>query len=175
MRGFKIAYGKLGKQLRAARERLNQLIDKRRNIPSRVEIKDLSEQAVVKLATERKHLTDIIKMLAYQAESDLLNLLRPRYQRAEQEGRTLLHELFALAGDIKVTDSELQITLAPLSSPHRTRVVHSLCELLDQTATVFPGSRLRVRFAVRPPPSISLAFPGTPPHRGTASLEAQAP
>jgi hypothetical protein len=35
--------------------------------------------------------------------------------------------------------------------------------------------RLRVRFAVRPPPSISLAFPGTPPHRGTASLEAQAP
>ena len=49
MRGFKIAYGKLGKQLRAARERLNQLIDKRRNIPSRVEIKDLSEQAVVKL------------------------------------------------------------------------------------------------------------------------------
>jgi len=175
MRGFKIAYGKLGKQLRAARERLNQLIDKRRNIPSRVEIKDLSEQAVVKLATERKHLTDIIKMLAYQAESDLLNLLRPRYQRAEQEGRTLLHELFALAGDIKVTDSELQITLAPLSSPHRTRVVDSLCELLDQTATVFPGSRLRVRFAVRPPPSISLAFPGTPPHRGTASLEAQAP
>ena len=168
MRGFKIAYGKLGKQLRAARERLNQLIDKRRNIPSRVEIKDLSEQAVVKLATERKHLTDIIKMLAYQAESDLLNLLRPRYQRAEQEGRTLLHELFALAGDIKVTDSELQITLAPLSSPHRTRVVHSLCELLDQTATVFPGSRLRVRFAVHPPPSISLAFPGTPPHRGTA-------
>ena len=80
---------RIGKQLRAARERLNQLIDpvNAATSPSRVEIKDLSEQAVVKLATERKHLTDIIKMLAYQAESDLLNLLRPRYQRAEQEGR----------------------------------------------------------------------------------------
>lgn len=175
MRGFQIAYGKLGKQLRAARERLNQLIDKRRNLASRVEIKDLSEQAVVKLATERKHLTDIIKMLAYQAESDLLNLLRPHYPRAEQEGRTLLHELFALPGDIKVTDGELQITLAPLSSPHRTRAVHSLCELLDQTATVFPGSRLRVRFDVYPSPSIGLAFPGTPTHRSTASPGAQAP
>jgi len=71
MRGFKIAYGKLGKQLRAARDRLGRLIDKRRNVPQRVEIRDLSERAVVKLATERKHLTDIIKMVAYQVESDL--------------------------------------------------------------------------------------------------------
>jgi transposase len=167
MRGFKIAYGKLGKQLRAARQRLNTLIDKRRNVPARVEIQDLSERAMVKLATERKHLTDLIKMIAYQAESDLFNLLQPHYRRAEQEGRTLLHELLAASGDIQVTPSELKITLAPLSSPHRTRAAHALCELLDQTATPFPGSALRLRFAVRPPPAIGLAFPGSPPHRST--------
>jgi hypothetical protein len=51
--------------------------------------------------------------------SDLLALLRPHYARVEQEGRTLLHELFATAGDIRVCDNELYITLAPLSSPHR--------------------------------------------------------
>jgi transposase len=175
MRGFKIAYGKLGKQLRAAREGVSKLVDKRRNVPSRVEIQDLSERSVVKLATERKHLTDIIKMIAYQAESDLLNLLRPHYLRAEQEGRTLLHELLAATGDIKVVQSELQITLAPLSSPHRTRAAQSLCELLDQTATLFPGSRLRLRFAVRPPPCIGLAFPGSPAHRRAASAAATAP
>jgi hypothetical protein len=64
---------------------------------------------MVKLATERKHLTDIIKMVAYQAESDLLALLRPHYAHVDQEGRTLLHELFATAGDIRVSDSELNI------------------------------------------------------------------
>jgi len=168
MRGFKIAYGKLGQQLRAARSRLAKLIDQRRNVPQRVEIRDLSERTVVKLATERKHLTDIVKMVAYQTESDLLTLLRPHYARAEQEGRTLLHELFGATGDIKVTQSELQITLAPLSSPHRTRAAQALCELLDQTATTFPGSSLRLRFAVRPPPCVGLAFPGSPAHRGTA-------
>jgi hypothetical protein len=99
----------------------------------------------------------------------LLALLRPHYARVEQEGRTLLHELFAAAGDIRVTQSELHITLAPLSSPHRTRAAQALCELLDQTATTFPGSRLRIRFAVRPPPCIGLAFPGTPAHRSTTS------
>src|SRR5271165_3532092 len=175
MRGFKIAYGKLGKQLRAAREGLCKLIEKRRNVPSRVEIRDLSERAVVKLATERKHLTDIIKMLAYQAESDMLNLLRPHYLRAEQEGRTLLHEILAATGDIKITPTELQITLAPLSSPHRTRAAQALCELLDQTATLFPGSPLRVRFAVRSSPCVGLAFPGTPAHRSTARAVAPAP
>ena len=161
MRGFKVAHGRLGKQLRAARARVARLFEQRRAVPKRVEIQDLSEPAMVKLATERKHLTDIIKMVAYQAESDLLALLRPHYARAEQEGRTLLHELFHAAGDIHVSDSELHISLAPLSSPHRTRAAQALCDVLDQTATIFPGSRLRLRFAVRPPPRIGLAFPGS--------------
>src|SRR6201993_1694064 len=160
MRGFKIAHGKLGNQLRSARARVSRLFDQRQDLPKRVEVRDLNERAVVKLATERKHLTDIIKMVAYQAESDLLALLRPHYTRADQEGRTLLHELFATAGDIRVCNNELHITLAPLSSPHRTNAAQALSEMLDQTATIFPGSRLRMRFAVRPPPRIGLAFPG---------------
>jgi hypothetical protein len=168
MRGFKIAHGKLGKRLRTARKRVVQLSAQRQELPKRVEVRDLNERAVVKLATERKHLTDIIKMVAYQAESDLLALLRPHYARADQEGRTLLHELFATAGDISIGDSELHITLAPLSSPHRTRAAQALCEMLDQTATIFPGSRLRIRFAMRAPPRIGLAFPGSPVERTTA-------
>jgi transposase len=175
MRGFKIAHGSLGKKLRAARARLAKLIEQRRAVPARVELRDLSEGAVVKLATERKHLTDIIKMVAYQAESDSLALLRPHYARAEQEGRTLLHEIFAAPGDIHTGDKELHITLAPLSSPHRTRAAQALCDILDGTATIFPGSRLRIRFAVQPPPRIGLAFPGSPPERSAASAPAPAP
>jgi len=174
MRGFKIAHATLGKKLRAARARLAKLIEQRRDIPKRVEIRDLSEHAVVKLATERKHLTDLIKMVAYQAESDLLALLRPHYARAEQEGRTLLHEIFAAAGDIRVSDTELHITLAPLSSPHRTRAAQALCDILDQTATIFPGTQLRMRFAVRPPPRIGLAFPASRTQHSAASTCASA-
>jgi hypothetical protein len=172
MRGFKIAYGQLGKKLRATRARVEKLLDRRREVPKRIEVRDLSEKAVVRLATERKHLSDLIKMVAYQAESDLLALLRPHYARADQEGRTLLHELFASAGDLHVSDSELHITLAPLSSPHRTRAAEALCKLLDQTQTCFPGSPLRLRFAVHPPPRIGLAFPGSPADR---SAEATLP
>jgi hypothetical protein len=114
-------------------------------------------------------------MVAYQAESDLLALLRPHYARVDQEGRTLLHELFATPGDIRVSESELTITLAPLSSPHRTRAAQALCEILDKTATTFPGSRLRIRFTVRPPPRIGLAFPGSPAERTAAAAGADGP
>jgi hypothetical protein len=175
MRGFKIAHSRLGNQLRKARAGVSQLFEKRRNVPKRVEVRDLNERTVVKLATERKHLTDIIKMVAYQAESDLIALLRPHYARVDQEGRTLLHELFATAGDMRISDSELNITLAPLSSPHRTHAAQALSELLDKTATIFPGSRLRMRFAMRPPRRIGLAFPDSPVERGTATEGPPAP
>src|SRR6516162_7108725 len=174
MRGFKIANARLGKQLRKALTHLTRLLKKRRDIPKRVEVRELSEQAMVKLATERKHLTDIIKMVAYQAESELIALMRPHYARIDDEGRTLLHELFATAGDISVSNSELQITLAPLSSPHRTLAAQALCDILNKTATVFPGSCLRMRFAVRSRGRIGLAFPGTPAKRSAENATAAA-
>ena len=161
MRGFKIAHGKLGKKLREANKRLAELIAQRRVIPRRVEVRDLGADAAIKLATERKHLTDIIKMVAYQAESDLLNLLRPHYARADLEGRTLLHELFASSADIKVSDLEIQVILAPLSSPHRTLAIQAISKLLNETATVFPGTNLRLRFAANSTRRVGMAFPGS--------------
>jgi transposase len=163
MRGFEIAHGQLGNQLRAARERLAELLTRRRGLPPRVEVGDISDGAVVKLATERKHLTNLIKMVAYQTESDLLASIRPHYARSDDEGRTLLHELFHAAADIDVSDTELRVTIRPLSSPHRTLAVQALCDNLTETATVFPGTRLTMRFAVCPRPQVGPAFPGPRP------------
>ncbi len=160
MRGFKIAHGKLAATLRTTRRRLAKLLARRRALPQRVEVRDVSAGAVIKLATERKHLTNILKMVAYQAESDLLALLRPWYPRADQEGRTLLHELLTAAADLRVTGGELCVTLAPLSAPHRTLAARALADQLNETSTNFPGSDLHLRFAVHPPPRVGLAFPG---------------
>jgi hypothetical protein len=160
MRGFKIAHGTIGKTLRDARQRLARLLALRRGLPQRVEVRDVSDGAVVKLATERKHLTNLIKMVAYQAESDLLALLEPTYARVEQEGRTLLHELLRTPADIAVVGTDLQVTLCPMSSPHRTLAARAICQPLNDAATFFPGTRLRLRFAVHDPPRVGLAFPG---------------
>jgi hypothetical protein len=90
-------------------------------VPKRVPVGEVVSGEVVKLAPERKSLTNLIKMVAYQAESDLVRLVAPHYKRVEDEGRTLIQSALAGPADLEVTDTELRVVLAPLSSPHRTR------------------------------------------------------
>jgi transposase len=152
MRGFKIAQGKLGQKIWNAFERVQRLEKRRDVVPRRVPVQALTQAPVVKLAPERKHLTNLIKMVAYQAESDLVRLVAPHYKRVGEEGRTLIQSALASAADMEVTDTELHITLAPLSSAHRTRAIERLCEELNQSQTHFPGSVLRLRYAIRENP-----------------------
>jgi prepilin-type processing-associated H-X9-DG protein len=149
MRGFKTAQGKLGRKLCDAWEQVQRLEKRRAAIPKRVPVQSVTDKPVVKLAPERKHLTNVIKMLAYQSESDLLRLAAPHYRRADDEGRTLIQSALASRADIEVTHEELRITLAAQSSVHRTRVVAELCKELNRAPTLFPGSRLRMRYAIR--------------------------
>lgn len=151
MRGFKIAQGKLGQKVYTAWQKILQLEKRRAALPKRVPVLTITEEPIVKLAPERKHLTNLIKMVAYQAESDLLRLVATHYRRVEDEGRTLIQSALASAADLELTDTELRITLAPQSSPHRTRAVAWLCEELNHTQITFPGSRLRLRYAIREP------------------------
>jgi transposase len=149
MRGFKIAQGKLGQKIWSAWQRVLQLQKRRDAVPRRVPVQSTTEEPVVKLAPERKHLTNVIKIVAYQAESALLRLVAPYYRRAGDEGRTLIQSALASAADLEVTRTELRVTLAPQSSPHRTRAIAALCEELNQANTLFPGSGLRLRYSIR--------------------------
>ncbi len=149
MRGFKIAQGKLGQKIGTAWQRVLHLEKRRAAVPRRVPVQSLTEEPVVKLAPERKHLTNVIKIVAYQAESDLLRLVAPYYRRAGEEGRTLIQSALASAADLEVSPTELRVTLAAQSSPHRTRAIAALCQELNRTNTLFPGSQLRLRYAIR--------------------------
>lgn len=151
MRGFKIAYGKLGRKIWAAWQQVLQLEKRRAAVPRRVPVQEAIDKPVVKLAPERKHLTNLIKMVAYQAESDLLRWVAPYYRRADDEGRTLIQAALASAADLNVTKLELRMTLAPQSSPHRTRAIAALCEELNQRNAVFPGSTLRLNYSIQEP------------------------
>jgi plasmid stability protein len=114
-------------------------------------VQTVTPEPVIKLAPEIKHLTNLVKMVAYQAESDLVRAVAPHYRRVEDEGRTLLQAAFLSAADLEVTATELRMTLVPQSSPHRTRAIAALCEQLNASNIVFPGSPLRLRYAIHAP------------------------
>ena len=152
MRGFKIANGtELGIPLRQARELVARLAEQRAALPERVPVGSVKAE-VVRLKADRKRLSDGLKMLAYQAESDLVAQVAPHYARSADEGRRLVLAALQSAADLEVADRELRVTLAPQSSPHRSRALAELCRVLDDTETRFPGTNLRLRYAVRQPP-----------------------
>jgi len=149
MRGFKIAQGPLGRKMRDAWRRVAKDKARRAKIPKRVPVQSLSPDPVIKLAPEIKHLTNLLKMVAYQAESELLRVVTPHYQRVDDEGRTLIQAAFASAADLHITSREIRVTLAPQSARHRTRAIAALCDEINAATTCFPGSRLRLRYAIR--------------------------
>src|ERR1035437_3281457 len=148
IRGFKIAHGKLGQKIREIQERIDVMEKKRSLIPKRVPAKDVVGKPIMRLLRERRHLMNCIKMVAYQAESDLLALLRPHYARADDEGRTLVTSALESTGSLEVGDGELRVTLAPLSSPHRSKAIAALCKALDGMDACYPGTKLKLRFGV---------------------------
>ena len=152
MRGFKIAHAGMSNRMKGALDRLMRLRARRAKLPPRVPVSQVTPGAVVKLATERKHLTNVLKMVAYQAESDLATLLSSHYRRAEQEGRTLIQSALASAATLKVTKDALHVRLDPLSSAHRTRAIANLCSELNRAPVAFPGTNLRLVFTVAETP-----------------------
>jgi transposase len=151
VRGFKIAHGKLGQALRTAMAKVAKLEARQAAIPQRVPVGQVVSGDVVKLAPERKLLTNLLKMIAYQAETDLVRQVSSHYQRAEQEGRTLIHSALQAAANLEVSDTQLNIVLAPLSSPHRTRAIAAPCEELNRAPVRFPGTRIRLHYAIAGP------------------------
>lgn len=149
MRAFTTAEQRVRREIADLTDHIAALEHKRKALPVRVALADARDGEVpVKLSTERKHLTNVLKLVAYQIESDLVELIRPHYARTDDEGRTLIQTALQGAAAIEPTATELGVTLAPLSSPHRSQAVGALCETLNKRNTLFPGTSLRMRFRV---------------------------
>ena len=149
MRAFTVAEKKIHQEITEVRNRITGLIARRKSLPVRIPLAETpSGQEAVKLSTERKHLTNILKMVAYQIESDLLGQIRSFYARADDEGRTFIQAALQSTAAVEPVESELHVIVAPLSSPHRSKALAALCETLNQTNTQFPGTKLTMSFSV---------------------------
>ncbi|MCL6091748.1 MAG: hypothetical protein M1435_02180 [Actinobacteria bacterium] len=88
-------------------------------------------------------------MATYNAASSLAALLASHFRRAEDEARTLLFEAFRSPADMEVVGDDLHVRLEPLSEPRRSRAIAGLCEELNATGTIYPGTKLRLVYSVK--------------------------
>lgn len=75
----------LGKQVSRLQRKFRILKMKRSTLPTRIKVGDLPSDSRFRLETERKVLTDTVKIIAYRVESALLSAIRPHYRRTEHD------------------------------------------------------------------------------------------
>ena len=157
--GQAVSDGKDDGTVQALRKRISQLEarlatvkDERADLPKEVPLRTLlDEEEIIQLERERKRITDVIKMAAYRAETELAALVGPSLGFHHQdEARSFLREVFNLPADLVPDEKRgtLKVRLYGMANPRSTRALAELCRTLnDQPGydTCFPGTRLRLR------------------------------
>ena len=111
-----------------------------------IEFKDLPEDEQFKaLASDSKYLLDTIKMIAYRSETALQQILIEKLKKKDQ-ARQLARAIYHSAADLIPDESNnvLTIKLHHQANPVTNQVVQYLCDELNKTETVFPGTNLKL-------------------------------
>ena len=136
-------------QIQTFDQEIEAKLKQRKQVPARISISQMPEEKKFnRLKQESKKFKNTILMLAYRAETTLYNLLPAFYKNAKKDGRVVLREIFSSDADITpdYKNGTLTITLHSLSTPRANEVVKNMCELLNQTQTIYPGTNLKMIF-----------------------------
>lgn len=123
---------------------------KRKGTPKHILYEQLPEaEKFLMLAPLRKQFCDTIKMIAYRAETALVQKIRPHMAR-EDDARALLCQLFISSADI-IPNPEagtLNIRIHGMANPTHDRAVQALLEALNQIEFDHPATGDRIVYSL---------------------------
>ena len=128
------------------RKEVDEIKAQRKATQRHILYKDLPEDARFdRLSTQSKHLIDTIKMIAYRAETAMAHIVRQKMTRHD-DARSLLRAVYSTEIDM-IPDEQaktLTIRLHPLANTSSDEAVRHLCDEINATETLFPGTVLRL-------------------------------
>jgi hypothetical protein len=140
--------GKLLEQMQQQQARLEELKAQRKENARHLALKDLPEkERFAQLSPTKKHFVDTIKLIAYRAETALVQIVREKLQRPD-DARALVRQVFQSAIDLcpDLEKKTLTVRLHRLSAHVHDEVLSHLCAELTASETTFPGTELRMIF-----------------------------
>jgi len=135
-------------------EQITSLVNKRKDIHYKIPLSKMPPETRYNcLDMESKALQNIIKMICYRAETALAALLAPHYNRANQEIRALIKMVIRTSINMEVDQYNqlLKITIYPLANQRSYEAFTKICETVNATETVYPGTCLKLRFETMTP------------------------
>jgi len=125
---------------------LDELKEQRKQTSHHLTLKELPEiERFTQLRTTTKHFVDTIRLIAYRAETALVQVVRERLQRTD-DARALVRQVLSSAVDLcpDLERGTLTVRLHRLSSGIHDAALAHLCTELTETETLFPGTDLRL-------------------------------
>ena len=142
-----IALADLEAEIKRRRSDCGRLETEIRALPACVPVRGTMDgHPVVRLEQERKIITDVIKMVAYRAETQLANLVAPLLASRSDEARKFIRQVFELPADLipNLMNRTLSVRLHSMSTPRENSALATLCNVLNELEVCFPGTELRL-------------------------------
>ncbi|MCP4623505.1 MAG: hypothetical protein GY850_08235 [bacterium] len=120
--------------------------EKRKEHSKHISFSELPEEDhFEQLSPIRKQFMDTIKMIAHRAETAMAMVMRSVLVR-EDDARALLRDVFTSDADL-IPDAEaktLTVRLNHFTNPMSDKAVRTLCETLNESETIYPGTDMRM-------------------------------
>lgn len=136
---------KLVENIEHKRIKVAELKEQKGKLPYKITLQDLpDDKRYNTLKKESAYFMATLKMICYRAETAMANMLNETYKKAENEKRAFIKEIIYTAADIKpdLQNQQLIVNLHSLGTPMKNELVAKICQELNQTETVFPGTNL---------------------------------
>ena len=129
-------------------DELEKYKNEKKAIDKHIEISELSEEdKFSKLKTQTKQLVDTVKMIAYRAETAMVNILRENMTRLD-DARQLVLSIYQSEVDL-IPDHKkhtLTVRLHYQANHSNDQAINFLCQELNETETKFPGTDFMMIF-----------------------------
>jgi len=146
VQAFEQKKAELQEQIEALTKELDERKVQRKAVKHHITMAELPEEERFKqLSTQSKHLIDTIKMVAYRAETAMVQMAREKLRR-EDDARSVIRSLYSTEADLLPDENAGTLTVRVHHQANRCtdEVIRHLCTELNQTETVFPGTNLRL-------------------------------
>lgn len=140
----------LGMEIENEISELEQLKKKRKKQGKHIKIKELPEEdKFLNLAHRSKHFIDMLKIIAYRAETAMANIVREELGEYHQdEARSFVRKLYKTEANLRpnLNTKTLTVEIHTLATPKDNRIVQKLCKQLNETEIKYPGTELVMNY-----------------------------
>jgi hypothetical protein len=142
----------LQEEIVSLQEQLSALKAQLKPIPRHIPAGELPpDQRLGRLSTDTKHFVDTVKMISYRAETAMAQILQQTMSRP-CDARSQLRDVYRTEADLLPDhkNGTLTVRLHHMANQAADDAVDYLCQELNSTMTVFPGTNLRLVYELVP-------------------------